>query len=110
VRLPPGFLDQLEISILGDLQFKTNIPTAIEFIQYLLIMSNTSSDFSSMIEESAKYAYISIIDNDLCTFKASSIAIASVLMMTENKGFLNFRRSWFDFVKADFPNICFEEI
>ena len=70
-----------------------------------------------MIEESAKYAYISIIgmdnsflnshkfeiltlsiDHNLCTLKASSIAIASVLLMTENRGYLNFRGSWFDFV------------
>jgi hypothetical protein len=45
------------------------------------------------------------IDYSLCGFRPSSIAIASILLMTENKSFFNFRDSWFNFIKSEFKEI-----
>jgi hypothetical protein len=54
-------IEKIEKSILYLLQFRTNIPTPIDFIQYFLILSNKEVDFSDMILECRSYAYVSLL-------------------------------------------------
>lgn len=54
-------IEKIEKSMLFLLDFRTNIPTPIEFIQYFLYLSNPDFDFSNMIFESRTYAYVSLI-------------------------------------------------
>ncbi len=57
----PEMIEKIEKSILFLLQFRTNIPTPIDFIQYFLILSNKEVDFSDMILECRSYAYVSLL-------------------------------------------------
>lgn len=45
-------------------------------------------------------------DYNLCRFRPSSIAVASILLALENRGnFQDFRDAWFQFVIQNFPEI-----
>jgi hypothetical protein len=57
----PEMIEKIEKSILYLLQFRMNIPTPIDFIQYFLVLSNKECDFSDMILECRSYAYVSLL-------------------------------------------------
>lgn len=56
-------IEKIEKNILQLIEFRTNIPTPIDFIQYFLNLSNRDFDFNEMILESRNYAYVSLIGN-----------------------------------------------
>jgi hypothetical protein len=54
-------IEKIEKSMLFQLDFRTNTPTTIEFINYFLYLSNPMFDFSSLVFDTRVYAYISLI-------------------------------------------------
>lgn len=102
--------------LLMTLNFKTNLPTAFDFAQYFLFLSDETFDFSDMLEDSLSFIYVAllgkflfplllgrltcVLDHKFSEFSQSAIAIASVLLSLEFKGpeWSGFRDEWLNFV------------
>jgi len=54
-------IQRVERALILLLNFRMNIPTPVDFIQYFLYLSNPAFDFSTMISESLPYAYVALI-------------------------------------------------
>ena len=57
----PEMIEKTEKTLLLLLEFKTNVPTPVDFIYYLLYLSNQTFDFSNLIHECTCYAYVCLI-------------------------------------------------
>jgi hypothetical protein len=54
-------IDKTEKTMLQLIQFQTNFPTPMDFIQYLLYLSNQNYDFTDVIHECLSFTYVSLI-------------------------------------------------
>jgi hypothetical protein len=54
-------IEKTERIMLLQLEFQTNIPTPIDFIQYFLCMANPSFNFNDIIQEAKNYSYVALI-------------------------------------------------
>ena len=62
-------IEKTERIMLLQLEFHTNIPTPIDFLQFLLQIYNKDFDFSEIILECLNYSYVSLIGNNLILIK-----------------------------------------
>ena len=62
-------IEKTERIMLLQLEFHTNIPTPIDFLQLLLQIYNKDFDFSEIILECLNYSYVSLIGNELILIK-----------------------------------------
>lgn len=95
-------IEKTERTMLQLIEFQTNLPTPMDYLQYLLYLSNQHYDFSEVIHECLSFVYVSLIgticdfnnlniDYELCRFKSSSIAVASILLALQFRNMNNFR-------------------
>lgn len=75
----PKMIEPIEKLILLKMEFKTNDPTPMDFLQYFLYLSNETFDFSGIIEEAKCYSYVAIIGKNNFKLIPYSIFIYSNL-------------------------------
>jgi hypothetical protein len=54
-------IKKTETTILLYLEFQTNVPTPIDFIQYLLYLSNQNYDFEPIMNGCLNFVYVALI-------------------------------------------------
>lgn len=54
-------IEKTERTMLLHLEFQTNLPTPMDFLQFLLYLSNENYDFSSIIHDCLSFVYVSLI-------------------------------------------------
>lgn len=103
----PAMIEKTEMTMLQLIQFQTNFPTAMDFLQYLLYLSNQSYNFNEVIHECLSFVYVSLIGNfdicpghvfidyNLCRFRPSSVAVASILLALEFRNMNSFKQEWY---------------
>jgi hypothetical protein len=84
-------LNIIEQVLLKYLNWHPMIPTPIEFVRLILFFANTSQDFTKIILRSAEECIKSLsIFNISFHFYPSTIALAALMTVLEELGYLNF--------------------
>ena len=79
-----------ENAILEFLQWRTIVPTCSEYLKLLLFLANPLHDFTNIIQKANECIFNALMQYELTTFKYSSIAIASLMLVCETLGYKNF--------------------
>lgn len=67
------------------------VPTSTEILKLLLYITNTSQDFTEIIERTNEYIFSSLLEYEISSrFRYSSIAVACLILVLEELNFENF--------------------
>lgn len=72
-----------EKAILCFLNWKTMVPTPTDIVNQLLFISNSTHDFSALLEKINEYIMISLIMYSMSRYSSSNIALGSLLLVLE---------------------------
>jgi hypothetical protein len=62
-------IEKTERIMLLQLEFQTNVPTPMDFIQFFLCISNPNFSFNDIIQEAKNYSYVALIGTSIQIFQ-----------------------------------------
>lgn len=79
-----------ESGILQFCNWKVMVPTCTEILKMLLFITNSSQDFSEIVEKTNQYIFSCLLQYEMTTFRYSSITLACLMLVLEELGFDTF--------------------
>ena len=95
---PTDTIIKCENAIFRQLQYNCLIPTSSEILKLILYVSNPGHDFTDIIQMSNELIFGTLLQNELSSYKYSSIALASLFCVLENLGYINFKNGIIDLI------------
>lgn len=81
-----------ESGILQFCNWRPMVPTSTEILKLLLFITNTSQDFTSIIEKTNEYVFSCLLSYEFCPFRYSTLALTCLLLVLEEHQFTNFQQ------------------
>jgi hypothetical protein len=83
----PAELVKCENAILMFLNWRGLVPTSSEILKLLLAVANPTEDFTSIIQKSNYFIFMSLMEYDMTCYRYSSVALASLMCVLDELGY-----------------------
>ncbi|CDW90961.1 UNKNOWN [Stylonychia lemnae] len=90
IQNPKSKIIKCEKGILNFCQWQALVVTPIEITKFLLFLTNASQDFTAILDETVEYILTMKMIYEMAGYRQSSVALASLTRVLENKQYLSF--------------------